>query len=195
MERGAQQPAIHHADGVVRDQPNTAIHSGHRNQHLKTKVRVQCRCAVAGARGIVAMTAPSKATPACSATDEATRAEGPSARGPTVPRCARWLHTQRVVRCWAVTVGHFPLVGRQPGRTRGGVGMGPMPLDVIASMPLDVRRCRPFSGASAARGAEHRFSRLRPRRPTCGTLDGMEVRAGASPHVIVGCRAGVGPGR
>jgi len=26
-------------------------------------------------------------------------------------------------------------------------------------------------------------------------LDGMEVRAGASPHVIVGCRAGVGPGR
>ena len=26
-------------------------------------------------------------------------------------------------------------------------------------------------------------------------LDGMEVRAGASPHVNVGCRAGVGPGR
>ena len=26
-------------------------------------------------------------------------------------------------------------------------------------------------------------------------LDGMEVRAGASPHVIVGCRAGAGPGR
>ena len=26
-------------------------------------------------------------------------------------------------------------------------------------------------------------------------LDGMEVRAGASPHVIVGCRTGVGPGR
>jgi hypothetical protein len=25
-------------------------------------------------------------------------------------------------------------------------------------------------------------------------LDGMEVRAGASPHVIVGCRAGAGPG-
>jgi hypothetical protein len=25
-------------------------------------------------------------------------------------------------------------------------------------------------------------------------VDGMEVRAGASPHVIVGCRAGAGPG-
>ena len=29
---------------------------------------------------------------------------------------------------------------------------------------------------------------------TPGELDGMEVRAGASPHVIVGCRAGAGPG-
>jgi hypothetical protein len=26
-------------------------------------------------------------------------------------------------------------------------------------------------------------------------LAGVEVRAGASPHVIVGCRTGVGPGR
>jgi hypothetical protein len=28
-----------------------------------------------------------------------------------------------------------------------------------------------------------------------GRLDGMGVRAGTSPHVNVGCRAGMGPGR
>ena len=41
---------------------------------------------------------------------------------------------------------------------------------------------------------DDRFGGVHHGRDMAARLDGMEVRAGASPHVIVGCRAGAGPG-
>ena len=54
---------------------------------------------------------------------------------------------------------------------------------------------RPGAPGGPARQAGRRHARRTPAGLGRRGLDGMEVRAGASPHVIVGCRAGVGPGR
>lgn len=58
------------------------------------------------------------------------------------------------------------------------------------------RSCEPVRWVARSQRSRGRlFIRVSTgRRAGSVALDGMGVRAGASPHVIVGCRAGVGPG-
>jgi len=80
------------------------------------------------------------------------------------------------------------VAGRAPDRpwfAIGGIDEARLD-DVLAAGARRVVVVRAITEAADPRAAATRLAER---------LDGVEVRAGASPHVIVGCRTGVGPGR